>query len=117
MSSITLIGKDHDHGDPNAFNWTSYNVVYTSPKFEALWSAMAYLNQKGITQNLILNVMGPVASWMGGSHIARATEDEWVERIASLVYYARTTRNRQFGLLSPMNELDWDGIERPQVDQ
>ena len=78
---------------------------------------MAYLNQKGITQNLILNVMGPVASWMGGSHIAPAAEDEWVEMIASLVYYARTTRNLQFGLLSPMNEPDWDGIEGPQVDQ
>lgn len=107
----------NDNGDPNAFNWTSYNGVYTSPKFEALWSTMAYLNQKGITQNLILNVMGPVASWMGGSHIAPAAEDEWVEMIASLVYYARTTRNLQFGLLSPMNEPDWDGIEGPQVDQ
>ena len=107
----------NDNSDPNAFNWTSYNGVYTSPKFEALWSTMAYLNQKGITQNLILNVMGPVASWMGGSHIAPAAEDEWVEMIASLVYYARTTRNLQFWLLSPMNEPDWDGIEGPQVDQ
>ena len=61
--------------------------------------------------------MGPVASWMGGSHIAPIAEDEWVEMIASLVYCARTTRNLQFGLLSPMNEPDWDGIEGPQVDQ
>jgi hypothetical protein len=107
----------NDNGDPNAFNLTSYNGVYTSPKFEALWSTMAYLNQKGITQNLILNIMGPVASWMGDSHIAPAAEDEWVEMISSLVYCARTTRNLQFGLLSPMNEPDWDAIEGPQVDQ
>ena len=107
----------NDNSDPNTFNWTVYNVVYTSPKFEALWSTMAYLNQKGITQNLILNVMGPVASWMGGSHITPTAEDEWVEMVASLVSYAHITRNLQFGLLAPMNEPDWDGIEGPQVDQ
>ena len=107
----------NDNDDPNAFNWSAYNGVYINPKFEALWSTMAYLNQKGITQNLILNVMGPVASWMGGSHITPAAEDEWVEMVASLVSYARTTRNLQFGLLAPMNEPDWDGIEGPQVDQ
>ena len=44
-------------------------------------------------------------------------EDEWAEMIASLIAYARNTRNLQFGLLSPMNEPDWDGIEGPQVDQ
>ena len=107
----------NDNGDPDTFNWTSYNGLYTTSKFESLWSTMAYLNQKGITQNLILNVMGPVASWMGGSRIALEAEDEWVEMIASLVYYAQITRNLQFGLLSPMNEPDWDGIEGPQVDQ
>jgi O-glycosyl hydrolase len=107
----------NDNGDPDTPDWTAYNSAYTSPKFEALWNTMAYLNQKGITQNLILTVMGPVASWMGGSHIAPAAEDEWVEMISSLVSYARTTRNLQFGLLAPMNEPDWDGIEGPQVDQ
>jgi O-glycosyl hydrolase len=107
----------NDNSDPYSFNWTVYNGIYTSPKFEALWSTLAYLNQKGITQNLILNVMGPVASWMGGSHIAPAAEDEWVEMVASLVSYAHITRNLQFGLLAPMNEPDWDGIEGPQVDQ
>ena len=75
----------NDNSDPNSFNWTVYNGIYTSPKFEALWSTLAYLNQKGITQNLIVNVMGPVAPWMGGSHIAPAAEDEWVEMVASLV--------------------------------
>jgi O-glycosyl hydrolase len=107
----------NDNGDPNTFNWTFYNSVYTSPKFEDLWSTMTYLNQKGITQNLILNVMGPVASWMGGSRINSQAEDEWVEMIASFVAYARNTRSLQFGLLAPMNEPDWDGVEGPQVDQ
>jgi O-glycosyl hydrolase len=107
----------NDDADPDTFEWTAYNSVYASPKFEALWSTMAYLNHKGITQHLILTVMGPVAKWMGGSHIAPAAEDEWVEMISSLVSYARTTRNLQFGLLAPMNEPDWDGIEGPRVDQ
>jgi O-glycosyl hydrolase len=106
----------NDDGDPHALNWDFYNNVYTTPKFEALWATIAYLNQKGITQNLMLSVMGPVVSWMGGSRINPAAEDEWVEMIASLVYYARMTRNLQFGLLSPMNEPDWDGIEGPRVD-
>jgi O-glycosyl hydrolase len=107
----------NDNGDPQTFNWTAYNGIYTSPKFEELWGTIAYLNQKGITQNLMLNIMGPVAAWMGGSRINPTAEDEWVEMIASLTAYARNTRNLQFGLLSPMNEPDWDGIEGPQVDE
>jgi O-glycosyl hydrolase len=107
----------NDNGDPNAFEWPVYTRLYTTPKFEALWAIMAYLNQRGITQNLMLNVMGPVAPWMGGSRLNSAAEDEWVEMITSLVYYARNTRRVQFGLLSPMNEPDWDGIEGPQVGQ
>lgn len=107
----------NDNGDPHTLNWAFYNHVYTSPKFEALWATMAYLNQKAITRHLMLSIMGPVASWMGGSRINPAAEDEWVEMIASLIYHARVTRNLQFGLLSPMNEPDWDGIEGPRVGQ
>jgi len=105
----------NDNGDPHTLNWAFYNNVYTSPKFEALWATMAYLNQKGITRDLMLSIMGPVVPWMGGSRINPAAEEEWVEMIASLVHYARMTRNLQFGLLSPMNEPDWDGIEGPRV--
>ena len=106
----------NDNSDPNSFNWTVYNGIYTSPKFEALWST-AYLNQKGITQNLIVNVMGPVArGWE--ARISPLRRDEWVEMVASLVSYAHITRNLQFGLLAP-DEMspDWDGIEGPRVDQ
>jgi hypothetical protein len=107
----------NDNGDPHTLNWAFYKNVYTGPKFEALWATMAYLNQKAITQHLMLSIMGPVASWMGGLRINPAAEDEWVEMITSLIYHARVTRNLQFGLLSPMNEPDWDGIEGPRVGQ
>ena len=107
----------NDNADPAVFNWTYYNSVYTSPRLEALWSTIAYLNQKGISNGLMLNVMGPVAPWMGGSKINAAAEDEWVEMIASLAYYGRITRGLQFSMLAPLNETDWDGIEGPQVDQ
>src|SRR4029450_4945319 len=107
----------NDNSDPNAFNWTYYNTVYTSPKFEELWSTISYLNQKGINSGLLLNIMGPTASWMGGSHINTTAEDEWVEMVVSLVYYGRVTRGLQIPLFAPMNEPDWDGIEGPNVDQ
>jgi O-glycosyl hydrolase len=107
----------NDNSDPNTFNWTYYNSVYTSAKFEELWSTIAYLNQKGINSGVMLNIMGPVAGWMGGSRINSTAEDEWVEMIASLVYYGRVTRGLQIPLLAPMNEPDWDGIEGPRVDQ
>ena len=105
----------NDNADPGSFNWSYYNGVYASAKFEALWSTLAHLNQKGITSGIILNLMGPVPGWMGRSQINPAAEDEWVEMIASLVYYARVTRGLQFGMLAPMNEPDHDGIEGPQV--
>ena len=105
----------NDDPDPATFNWTYYNGVYTSGKFEALWSTLAHLNQKGISSGIILNFMGPVPAWMGGSRINSASEDEWVEMIVSLVYYARVTRGLKFGMLAPMNEPDHDGIEGPQV--
>ncbi|OLB63304.1 MAG: hypothetical protein AUI11_01930, partial [Acidobacteria bacterium 13_2_20CM_2_66_4] len=107
----------NDNADPNVFNWTYYNSVYTTPKFENLWSTIGYLNSKGITSGILLNFMGPGPAWMGAPKITAGLEDEWVEMIASLVYYARVTRNLQFTSLGPANEVDWDGIEGPQVDQ
>ncbi len=105
----------NDNSDPNTFNWPYYTSVYTSAKFEELWSTIAYLNQKGITSQLMLNIMGPAAAWLGGSQINTSAEDELVEMIASAVYYGRITRGLQIGLLAPMNETDWDGIEGPKV--
>jgi len=105
----------NDNADHNTFNWTYYNGVYTTSKFENLWSTMSYLNQKGVTSGIMLNFMGPVANWMGGTNINTSAEDEWVEMIASVVFYAKNDRGLNFTLLAPMNEPAWDGIEGPLV--
>ncbi len=107
----------NDDSDPFTFNWAYFNSVYTSPRLEELWSTMAYLNQKGVTSGLILNFMGPAPAWMGGSDLPANMEDEWVETIASLVYYARNTRNLSFTRLAPFNEPDWNGLEGMRADE
>jgi len=101
----------NDDADPNNFNWTYYNTIYSSPRFEELWATIAYLNQKGVTNLLMLNFMGRGPTWLGGADLASSMEDEWVETVASVVYYARNNRHLQFGLFAPNNEMDWDGIE------
>ena len=107
----------NDNADPNVFNLTYYNAVCSSAKFEELWALMAYLNSKGITNNLILNFMGPGPSWMGGSNLFADQEAEWVEMVAFVAYYARNNRGLHFGYFSPNNEPDWDGIEGIRQDQ
>ena len=107
----------NDDSNSNNFNWTYYNTVYSSPRFEELWSTLSYLNQKGITSTLMLNFMGRGPVWMGGPDLPTAMEDEWVETVASVAYYARNVRNIQFGLFAPNNESDWDGIEGIRMDQ
>ena len=106
----------NDDGDPDNFNWTYYNPVYSSPRFEELWSTIAYLNTKGITSKLILNFMGRGPAWMGGADLPTGLEDEWVETVASVAYYARNTRDVEFGIFAPNNESDWDGIEGIRMD-
>ncbi len=107
----------NDDANPGNFNWTYYNTIYSSPKFEELWATMAYLNQKGVTSTLMLNFMGIGPTWMGGPNLPTAMEDEWVETVASVAYYARNNRNIQFGLFAPNNESDWDGIEGIRMDR
>lgn len=110
----------NDDNDPNNFNWDYYNKVFSNKRFQGVWNTLHYLNQKGITDGLILSLMGgpPAAapldakdkqkSWMGGTDytINPAMEDEFVESIAALLYYARHTAKVQFTLVSPMNETD-----------
>jgi len=105
----------NDDADPNNFNWTYYNKIYSSAKFEELWATIAYLNQKGVTDLLMLNFMGRGPTWMGGASLSTSKEDEWVETVASVAYYARNNRHLQFGLFAPNNESDWDGIEGIQM--
>jgi hypothetical protein len=109
----------NDNADPNTPDWAYYNALYSNAKFQNLWGTLRYLNQKGVTSGIALSFMGRVPAWMGGARITStaAMEDEWVETVATLVYYARNTENVQFALLDPLNEPDWDGFEGPQVDQ
>ncbi len=107
----------NDNADPNSFNWTYYNAIYGGPKFQELWSTLRYLNSKGIESGLMLNFMGKGPDWIGpASTVSVSMEDEFVETIASAVYYARNSAGVRFTLLAPMNEPDWDGIEGPLVD-
>jgi hypothetical protein len=106
----------NDNSDPNTPNWTYYNGLYSNAKFQNLWGTLRYLNQKGITTGIMVSFMGRVPGWMGGSVIQSSMEDEWVEMMATLFFYARNTENVQFDMIDPLNEPDWDGIEGPQVD-
>jgi len=110
----------NDDNDPNNFNWIYYNSVFSNERFQGVWNTLRYLNQKGITNDLIIGFMGsppaaapmeapdPRKSWMGGTNysINDTMEDELVESIAALLYYARHTAKVQFTLVSPMNEAD-----------
>ena len=110
----------NDDNDPNNFNWNYYNSVFSNTRFQGVWNTLRYLNKKGIKNGLIISLMGgppaalPLAakdqkkSWMGGTDytISPAMEDEFVESMAALLYYARNTAKVQFTLVSPMNEAD-----------
>jgi O-glycosyl hydrolase len=106
----------NDNADPDTPDWAYYNSLYSNASFQELWGTLHYLNQKGVRDGITLSLMGRVPDWMGGSAIDTAFEDEWVETVATLVSYARNTEHVQFGILDPLNEPDWDGIEGPQVD-
>ena len=66
----------NDDNDPNNFNWTYYNSVFSNVRFQGVWNSLRYLNQKGITNGLIISFMGapsaaapmlsayPQKSWM-----------------------------------------------------
>ena len=105
----------NDDNDPNNFNWNYYNKVFSNKRFQGIWNTLRYLNQKGITDDLIISFMGappseaPLAekdrqnSWMGDTDytINSNMENEFVESIAALLYYARNTAKIQFTLVSP----------------
>lgn len=110
----------NDDNDPDNFNWTYYNKVFSGARFQGVWKTLHYLNDKGITDRLIISFMGappssapmtppdPQKSWMGGTDhsISTSFEDELAESIAALLYYMRHTAGIQFELVSPMNETD-----------
>jgi O-glycosyl hydrolase len=112
--------KVNDDNDPENFNWTYFNDVFSNSRFQGVWSTLRYLNQRGIKDGLIISFMGappasdplaepdPIKSWMGDINysINPLMEDEFVESIAALLYYARNTEKINFKLVSPMNETD-----------
>jgi O-glycosyl hydrolase len=110
----------NDDNDPENFNWTYFNSVFSDSRFQGVWNTLHYLNQRGIKDGLIISFMGappasepltepdPAKSWMGNTNfsIYPAMEDEFVESIAALLYYARNNEKINFRLVSPMNETD-----------
>jgi O-glycosyl hydrolase len=114
----------NDDNDPNHFNWDYYNKVFSDTRFIGVWNTLRYLNQKGITDGLVISFMGagpsaaplteadPKRSWMGGIDysIKETMEDELVESQAAFLYYMRNTEKIQFSLVSPMNETDIVGL-------
>jgi O-glycosyl hydrolase len=112
--------KINDDKDPNHFNWEYYNKVFSDLKYQGVWNTMHYLNNKGITDGLVISFMGaapaapplskpdPKKSWMGATAytIRENMEDELVESLAAFLYYMRNTEKIRFSLVSPMNETD-----------
>ena len=110
----------NDDNDPDNFNWTYYNSIFSGARFQGVWETLRYLNKRGITDGLVISFMGappastpltapdPKNSWMGGTDhtIAISMEDELTESIAALLYYMRFTASIQFTFVSPMNETD-----------
>jgi len=106
----------NDNADPFTFNWEYYNALYETPKFQKAWELIRYLNQRGITDKLMINFMGPVPEWMGKKTIFPQYDDEYVEMMVSFFYYAKNVKHLQFGLVSPTNESDWHN-EGPEINE
>ncbi len=96
----------NDNGDPFVYNWKYYDSLYATPKFTSVWKTIAYLNQKGIAHNIMINLMGYLPAWMGGETVAPGQEDEFVEMVVSFLQYARFRQHLEFGLVAPFNESD-----------
>lgn len=97
----------NDDSDPNTYNWTIYNAIYSSAKFEKLWAMIGYLNSRGITNNVIICPMGKAANWMGGFSLTNTStiKNEYAEMITSMAIYGHNARGLQF-TLEPNNEPD-----------
>jgi O-glycosyl hydrolase len=105
----------NDNDDPMVADQAYYTALYSNAKFQNLWGTLHYLNQRGVTSGISISFMGRVPPWMGASLITPASEDEWVEMMATFVAHARGVEHVQFGMLDPLNEPDWDGLEGPKV--
>ncbi len=105
----------NDDNDPFNFNWSYYNALYETPKFQSLWAVLDHLKARNAPY-ILLNVMGEVPQWMGRNAISTNREDEWVELITSMLVYARSTKQLRIDAISPMNEQDLGAPEGPGVN-
>lgn len=96
----------NDNDNAFVYNWKYYDSLYSTPKFTNVWETIAYLNTKGITENVMINLMGYLPRWMGGETVDPIQEDEFVEMFVSFLHYARHIRHLKFGLVAPFNESD-----------
>ena len=89
----------------NTIDWDYFNSIYSSARFQHLWGLIGYLNQKGISNGVMLNFQGLGPAWMG-QPLTPGYEDNWAQMIASLLVYARNTEHLQFSLVGPDNEMN-----------
>ena len=96
----------------NQINWNYFNALYATDRFQHLWGLIGYLNQKGITNGIMLNFQGPGPKWMGRP-LTPGLENAWAQMITSLLAYARNVQHLQFNLVGPDNEPNTatEGIE------
>ena len=96
----------NDNSDPSLMDWNYYSQVYSSAEFQKMWALMGYLNQKGISNGLMLNFQGNGPAWLGSPALNTGMEPQWAQMIASLLIYAAKTNNLAFSLVGPDNEMD-----------
>lgn len=101
-------------GDATTYDWAYYGSLYETPKFQALWGVLAYLQQKH-APTIMLNVMGCAPVWIGGCTVSPDKEDYYVKMESSLLYYARNVKHLRIDIFSPMNEEDHGNPEGPHV--
>ena len=56
----------NDNSDSNLMNWNYYNALYSTTEAQKLWGLVECLNQRGITNGVMLNFQGYGPSWMRG---------------------------------------------------
>ena len=102
----------NDNSDPDSYNWSYYDSIYSLPRFTCVWNTVQYLNSKGIT-DITLSPDGAAPGWMGGTKLNPGSEAEYAEMMSSMVYYGIKRRSPaiHFSLLSPINETTCRGDE------
>jgi O-glycosyl hydrolase len=121
----------NDNDDPEVMNWEYYNNRYSSPIFEATWTAIRFLNSRHIRP--VIALMGPVTEWMLAKSsepprhrvctpssqipsLSPAMYSEFAEEVVSMLMYARSKEKLDFEYFSPFNETDCYPNEGPRID-